>query len=65
MSSSVSPGADLGRSEIKTHRGAGVRAEVCPPDEALDHTVSIKTLSTALAYNLRQLPRFLEGEPHK
>ena len=59
MSPNLSPGARLGRYEIKTQLGAGGMGEVwCALDTRLDREVAIKLLPASLASDVDRLRRF-------
>ena len=61
MSSSLRPGARLGRYEVKSQLGAGGMGEVyLALDNELDRTVAIKILPAALASDQQRLQRFIQ-----
>jgi eukaryotic-like serine/threonine-protein kinase len=61
MSSSVLPGARLGRYEIKSQLGAGGMGEVyLAHDTELDRTVAIKILPVGSASDQQRLQRFIQ-----
>ena len=61
MSPMLSPGARLGRYEIKTQLGAGGRGEVyLAEDRKLDRKVALKVLPADLAANQDRMRRFVQ-----